>query len=66
MDKVNQYVKMMKELGNIRHKHKFNNSKEEDEHVKNMDVLWDSMTKQEQDLSYNLHHGNTSKQKENV
>lgn len=46
MDKVNEYVKMMKELADIRHKHKFNNSKEEDNHVKNMDALWSTMSNQ--------------------
>lgn len=55
MDKVNQYVKMMKELSDIRHKHKFNNSQEEDAHVKNMDTLWSTMSKHEQELSWDLH-----------
>ncbi len=54
MSSLEQYRAMLKELADIRHKHKFNNSKEEDLHLEKMDVHWKTMSKRDQEIMWEM------------
>ncbi len=54
MNGLEQYRAMLKELSEIRHTHKFNNSKEEDLYLEKMDAHWKTMSKRDQEIMWEM------------
>jgi len=51
---LEQYRVMLRELSDIRHKHKFNSSKEEELHLEKMDTHWITMSKRDQAIMWEM------------
>lgn len=54
LEELEKYRQMEKTLTEIRHKNKFNNSKEEDQFLEEMDIQWNKLTLHERKLLWEM------------